>query len=455
MEKSWWWKTIGVFLLTVLAVIYVLPSVVGNKLPAWYSKKVKAQLQLGLDLQGGIHLVYEVLVDKAVSDKADRLAGDLEKRLKDEKKLHVTVIREKRDDIVITFKKPSDVKVLDKKFMYDFESSLEEKLRDDAKGMVHFRMDGDYVAQVQDYAVRQALETIRGRVDEFGVAEPSIMGKGRDIVVELPGLTEKDFERVKKQIGRTAQLEFRICDDDSDYMNKVALKVPKDGPIEVQDGSHEKGKKGGTSTYKYLESKDKKALLAFLESLPGQGLPLPKGKEIALGEEVAKDKKGNPLPDKVWITYLVRNRAELTGEYVTDAEVQYDNQTGRPEVSLTFDRTGGEIFAKVSGDNVGERMAILLENKVNSAPVLQERIGGGRARITLGGMMDVFKMQEEAKDLVGVLRSGALPAPLNKTFERQVGPTLGKDSIRKGILAFMIGGGLVVLFMLYYYRGAG
>jgi preprotein translocase subunit SecD len=456
MERSWWWKAIGFFFITALAVVYLLPTIIGeDRLPAWYTKYVKARLQLGLDLQGGIHLVYEVEMDKAVSDKCDRLAADIEEKLRKQKKAaSAKLIREGRDDIVVTFAKPSELKLLDKALLADYRSQLTEVERDDAKGTVRLKIDENYVKEVEDYALRQGIETIRGRVDKFGVSEPTIIAKGRDIVVELPGLTKNDFDRVKKVIGRTAQLEFKICDDGNDFMGKVAAKVPEKGPIQVRSESYD-GKQRGTITYTYLQSKDKAALEKFIEGLPGMGLPIPKTHEILFGEEQAKDEKGNDLPEKIWITYYLHRRAELTGDYIADAEVQWDERTGRPEVGLTFDHTGASIFERVSGDHVGERMAIILDSKINSAPVLQSRIGGGRARITLGGFKDPFKLQQEAKDLVAVLRAGALPAPLRKTFETQVGPTLGSDSVQKGTFAFLVGAGMVVLFMFFYYRFSG
>lgn len=451
MERKWWWKAIGILLLTIVSVAYLVPTIVGEeKLPAWYVKYVKAKLNLGLDLQGGIHLVFEVQVDKAVSDKADRLAADIEDRLRKDKKVVVKIDREGRDDLVVKFKSAADLAKFDKKFFAQFRSNLDEAERDAAKFVLRLRMDANYVQEVQEYAIRQAVETIRGRIDQFGVAEPTILRKNRDIVVELPGLKARDYERVKRNIGRTAQLEFKIVDDESTFLADASKALPEKGPIKARSESFD-GKKNGTVTYTYLQSKDKKALLAFLATLK-----LPKTHEIILGESQAKDKKGNPLPgEKVYITYYMKRRTELTGEYITDAQVEFDQRTARPEVSLTFDRTGADIFARVSGDNVGKRMAIILDEKVNSAPVLQERIGGGRARITLGGFKNPFKLQEEAKDLAAVLRTGALPAPLRKTFERQVGPTLGRDAIRQGSMAFIVGLSLVILFILYYYRGAG
>jgi preprotein translocase subunit SecD len=453
MERSWWWKTIGVVLLMVLSVVYLLPTVVGeDRLPKWFTDVVDSRLQLGLDLQGGIHLVYEVDIDEAIDNKADRMSADLEKRLVEDEKLEATVSREGRDDILITLADKSKLGKIDEEFLADFSSNLDELERDAEQGVVRLRINSDYISRVRDYSLRQAKETIRARIDEFGVAEPNVVLKGTDIQIELPGLDEKDFDRVKRQIGRTAQLEFRIVDDESGYMRRVAARLPEQSPIKVRTGSYD-GKSHGMVSYTYLESKDRQLLKDFIDKLDD----LPKDREILLGEDYATDDKGDKLPDKLWVSYFVNSRTELTGEYISDANVMWDEKTGSPEVSLTFDSSGAEIFEKVSGDNVGRRMAIVLDDMINSAPVLQSRIGGGRARITLGGggLRAPDSILNEARDLAAVLRTGALPAPLRKTFESQVGPTLGRDAIERGSLAFAIGGALVILFVLYYYRGAG
>jgi len=451
MERSWWWKAIGHLLLIVVAAVYLVPTLIGEeRLPGWYNKYVKAKLQLGLDLQGGIHLVYEVEVDKAVSDKTDRLAADIEERLLRDKKLtQVQVSREGRDEIAVRCASAKDLGQIDRTFLAEFRSNLDEVGRDAATNTLRLRLNPKYVEEVGEYAIRQAVETIRGRIDEFGVAEPTILRKGGDIVVELPGLTRRSFDRVKRQIGRTAQLEFKMVDDESDFLARAGDKLPANGPIKVRSETYD-GKSHGAVTYSYLESRDKRALRQFIDQLK-----LPKDREILLGEEFAKDEKGNRLPDKIWNTYFVKRRTELTGEYISDAQVMWEDRTGRPEVSLTFDRTGAEVFERLSGDNIGRRMAIVLDNTINSAPVLESRIGGGRARITLGGLRSPQELQEEANDLAAVLRTGALPAPLRKTFESQVGPTLGSDTIKRGAAAFAVGAGAIVFFMLYYYRLAG
>jgi preprotein translocase subunit SecD len=422
-------------------------------------KHVQKKIMLGLDLQGGLHLVYEVQVDKAVSDKADRLANDLEEKLRKDKKVkEVRADRVGKDEIVMQFKTPADAKKLDREFLKEYRKYLYEDGRDDAKGEVRLKIDSDYVDELRDYAVRQGVETIRNRVDKLAVAEPTIIRKGTDIVVELPGLKPEDFERVKNLIGRTAQLEFKMDDDGSEYMKKVttlaASKKTEFPGVEVgHDGWTEKDSGVGHSDV-YLRSKDKAELEKFFASLPKED-QIPSDHEIGYEQVQSKDEEGTATQDKLWRTYYLHRRAELTGEYISDAEVSWDQQTGRPEVSLTFDHEGANLFEKASGSNIGRKMAIILDEKINSAPVIETRIGGGRARITMGGFSDPFQLQQEAKDLVAVLRTGALPAPLKKTFETQVGPTLGRDAVDKAKFSMLIGSLAVILFMIFYYRISG
>lgn len=467
MDRSWVYRVITYSLITLAALVMLAPTFAAwtgheDKLPTLIKKHVDKRIMLGLDLQGGLHLVYEVQVDKAVSDKADRLSSDIEERLKKDKHVKdVKVDRNGRDEMVFTFKDPADAKKLDREFLKDYRKNLYEESRDAAAGVVKLRIDQDYVEELRDYAVRQGVETIRNRVDKLAVSEPTIIRKGNDIVVELPGLKPEDFERVKKQIGRTAQLEFKMADDGSEYMKKVAgLAVAKKAEfpgIEVgHDGWTEKDS-GQPHSDVYLKDKDKSELERFFASLKGDDA-VPSDHEIGYEQSDrggGDDDDASVNKEKKWRTYYLHRRAELTGEYIQDAEVSWDQQTGRPQVSLTFDNQGANLFEKATASNIGRKMAIILDEKINSAPVIESRIGGGHAVITMGGFSDPFQLQNEAKDLVAVLRTGALPAPLKKTHEMQVGPTLGKDAVDKAKFSMIVGSLLVIFFMLIYYRTAG
>jgi preprotein translocase subunit SecD len=465
MERSWYYR-IGLYtLMSVVAMVLLAPSVAGwmgrdESLPGWMQRHIQKRILLGLDLQGGLHLVYEVQVDKAVSDKADRLAGDLEEKIRSEKGWKGAHIeRSGRDEMLVQFNKPTDAAKFDRTFLKDYRKYLYEESREAQKGEVRLKIDSDYVDELRDYAVRQGVETIRNRVDKLAVAEPTIIRKGTDIVVELPGLKPDDFERVKNLIGRTAQLEFKIVDDGAKYMEKLttlaAAKKAEFPGIEIGRDAWSEKDSGAAHSDLYLRSKDRGELERFLASLPKEDQP-PSDREIGFEQVSAREEEGSATPaGQVWRTYYLHRRAELTGEYITDSDSAWDPQTGRPEVSVTFDHDGAALFEKATAANVGRRMAIILDDKVASAPTLNERIAGGRARITLGGLGDPFKLQQEAKDLVAVLRTGALPAPLKKTFETQVGPTLGRDAVDKAKFSMLVGSLAVILFMLVYYRAAG
>ena len=258
-----------------------------------------------------------------------------------------------------------------------------------------FALEKAEVDKIKDYSVEQAVQVIRNRIDQFGVSEPLIQRQGADqILVQLPGITDPD--RAIDLIGKTAQLKFHIVDD------TVSAQDAQSGNLPFDD------------------------MLLF-------------SKEY--------DKVTGKL--KTEIPYVLKRDAVLTGEYLTDAEVRISSQFNEPYVLIKFDSAGSKIFDEVTGENVGKRLAIVLDNNVYSAPVIRERISGGEAQISGNFLMD------EAKDLAIVLRAGSLPAPVNVLENRTVGPSLGFDSVSKGIKAAVIGIALVILFMLFYYRLSG
>jgi preprotein translocase subunit SecD len=203
----------------------------------------------------------------------------------------------------------------------------------------------------------------------------------------------------------------------------------------------------------YLRAKTRDALEKFFTGLTGENA-VPADHEIGYEETSVRTDSGEATQDRNWRTLYLKRRAVLTGEYLSNADQTWDQQTGRPEVSFEFDHQGAVLSERMTRDNMGRKMAIMLDDKITSAPVI-EGVISSRGRITLGSFGDPFQMQQEAKDLVAVLRSGALPAPLRKTFETQVGPTMGRDSIDKAKFSMYIGAAAVILFMLIYYRLAG
>jgi preprotein translocase subunit SecD len=451
MERSWWWKAALYGVVTVLACLYLVPTVLPqDRQPAFIQKHFTKRIQKGLDLAGGLRLVYAVDIDKAVSAKVDQIANTLEdniwKKTKD-----VALLREGRDVIVFKFTNPADISKVDNDVLADSRKELDEVGRDPVAGTVTVRLDQDQISEIQDFSLRQGIETIRGRVDKFGVSEPTIIKKGTDIVIELPGLEQRDFERIKSIIGRTAQLQFKIVEDGGDYAKKVAAAVPKDGPITIEPDSWRGEKDGSSHEVIYFKAKDRADLEKFVGSLSGE-LAVPGDREFGY-EEVAPPGNGTSKAPGTWRAYLLYRRAGVTGEYLANAEVGF-SEMGAPEVLFTMNRKGGDLMGKLTGENVSRRMAIVLDEKIMSAPVIQSQINE-RGRITLGSFGDPVKVQQDAKDLVAVLRSGALPAPLTKSYETQVGRTLGDDSINRATFSMYAGAAAVVLFMLIYYRLGG
>lgn len=407
-------KKVGGRLVLLAAVVLVsgvcflpsYPSLYGS-LPEWTKKFLPSKgITLGLDLQGGIHLVLEVEEDRAVEIAVDRSVTALQDLAADKKVAVESVNRTGPTQVTMTLKQ-AEAKGEAQKLIDEFPSFVEAG--QDGSTTVVWELRDTEIKRIKDTAINQALETIRNRVDQFGVAEPIIQRQGlKQIVVQLPGI--KDPKRAKDLIKETAILEFKLLDED----NVMGLDLP---------GRIEKGKEAEV----VARVKDK----------------IPESDEILFERVVDKD-----LAREYRIPFLVKKRVMLTGDVLSDARVSI-GQFNEPYVSITFDSKGAREFEKITTDHVKKRMAVVLDNTVYSAPVIQERISGGRAQIT-----GTFTTQE-ANDLAIVLRAGALPAPLKIIQDLTVGPSLGRDSIEKGIRSTIIAGVMVVIFMALYYRLSG
>ncbi|HEU4505066.1 MAG TPA: protein translocase subunit SecD [Nitrospira sp.] len=397
-------------LVVVISVFCFLPSFpdVHQALPAWTKSFLPNKgISLGLDLQGGIHLVMEVDEDRAVEIAVDRSVVALQDLLVEKKIPVESVKRTSPTRITIQFQN-ADVKPQVQKLLDDFPSFTEVESDGSANSFVWDLREAES-KRIKDSAINQALETIRNRIDQFGVAEPLVQRQGlKQIVVQLPGV--RDPKRAKDLIKETALLEFKMLDEENQMKLDLPARIPKDREAEV---------------VKQAENK------------------VPEGSQILFERAVERD-----TGREYRIPYLVKKRVMLTGDVLSDARVAI-GQFNDPYVSITFDAKGGREFERITGENVKKRMAIVLDNTIYSAPVIQERIGGGRAQIT-----GTFTTQE-ANDLAIVLRAGALPAPLKIIQDLTVGPSLGKDSIDKGVRATVIAGAIVVVFMIVYYRLSG
>ncbi len=397
-------------LVVVLSVLFFLPSYkpLYQALPDWARKVLPDKgITLGLDLQGGIHLVMEVDEDRAVEIAVDRSVVSLQDLLVDKKIPVESVKRTGSHRITIQFAN-ADLKSQIQKLIDEYPTFFEVEGAGSANTLIWELRDTE-IKRIKDSAINQALETIRNRIDQFGVAEPLVQRQGlKQIVVQLPGV--KEPKRAKDLIKETALLEFKMLDEDNQMKMDFPARVPKEKEAEV------------------------------LQQFAGK---VPEGDQILFERVVDKD-----TGREFRIPYLVKKRVMLTGDVLSDARVSI-GQFNDPYVSITFDSKGGREFERITGENVKKRMAIVLDNTIYSAPVIQERISGGRAQIT-----GTFSTQE-ANDLAIVLRAGALPAPLKIIQDLTVGPSLGQDSIDKGVQATLIAGAMVVIFMVVYYKLSG
>jgi preprotein translocase subunit SecD len=439
MDREWYWRGALVGLVTLGAIYLLVPSwfyfqlapevrndqgELAKVLPAWAPSK---KLNLGLDLQGGIHLVMEVDVDAALAAKAVNRASEMAEYLESKGIAGAAgkPLPGFRAQVTVPAGKSSEAST----FLADFEDMEQSGTEGDA---LVYSFRSETLRYLRDGAIEQSIKAIRNRVDKFGVTEPVIARRGdRQILVQLPGF--KDPNQAKELIGRTAQLAFKIVDDEDRSLQNVA-----DLPAGITLTFDESGAPS-------LRSKNQTELQKFVAD------KAPDGREFALG------RIEEPGEETVYRTYLVEQRAELTGEYLTDARVSFDDDAAgrKPHVSLTFNKRGADIFERLTEANTQKRMAIVLDGIVDSAPVIQQKISGGRAQITMGGVKSFDEIQREAENLSLVLRSGALPAPVSIAEQRSVGASLGPELITSGSKALAVGTLLVILFMLLYYRLTG
>ena len=452
MDRTWLAKvaliaaiTVGCFWYLMPTYYYFgLPAAVRNDqaelekvLPSW-APSAKHKLNLGLDLQGGIHLVMRVDVDTALRRKV-QTRGEQIKGVAKEKKLDlVDSVGNPADlKVTLTFKDPES----EKKGVATLEEYFGDMYvvsQDAAVAQLAFR--DQFIKQAKTDAVDQAVKTIRNRVDQFGVAEPEISKRGSDgISVELPGM--KDPERAKALIGTTAQLEFKIVDDDNPAAAKVFDGVTL--PPTVTLCSRE-NKCDRAEAVPYITGPDR----MVIEALIGQA-KAPEGDQLGLEKT---ETVGKPASYR---TYLLKSKTEATGDNLVDAHVASDqSNNGRPYVSFAWNTQGARDFEQLTENNIHHRMAVILDNAVMSAPVIQSKISD-RGQITLGSMQDYQGLMAEATDLALVLKSGALPAPVTIGEERTVGASLGEELINRGWKSSLLGIMLVVIFMAIYYRVTG
>ena len=355
-----------------------------SRSPSWLSNIHARPMYLGLDLRGGVHFLLQVDMKAALDKAADRYVGDFRASLRKERISYSGVTRDAQS-IQIKF---TDAKELAKAQKIIGNEFPDLTLKDSENTLIA-TLNLQMQKRIQEDALKQNIQTLHNRVNEFGVAEPIIQQQGLDrIVVQLPGV--QDTAKAKEILGRTATLEIRLVDED------------KSDPTTLDQAS--------------------------------KGQP-------PIGDEFFVDRNGQPI--------LVKKKVELTGEYITKADAGVDSQNGGSTVNLELDGRGARVFRQVTKENVGRRMAILIVEKgqsdVITAPKINEEIGGGRVQIS--GMANA----QEATDIALLLRAGALAAPMEIIEERTVGPSMGEENIKRGMHSTLWGFAAIAVFMIIYY----
>ena len=533
MDRSLKWRFIALAGVVVFCAATLASSVVSkDALPSWFNSLFSKKINLGLDLQGGMHIVYSIDLDKAVDDKATELKRDLDARFV-EKGFKATVKTPPTPIGAVTVipDDPAKRAEIDKQVESDYGNDIGSRDCTPADGAnaLCYRVSSSFAEGIKKSALSNAVSTIRERINEKGVADPSVVEKGDDIIVELPGDPDDPvITETKDIIARTAKLEFKVVDDcdkpdpkgckvtspshdGSPYMQALCKKIGSDkkgnptDPAAIKDEikfdiDHWKPEQSGVLHKDcYVYAYDREEVLPVDEAklmncvrrdsvitngklnckISGRqaidryinGLVAKDGTILRKG--LVQDDKSYKLPDDhqlgfelnepqpeskeqrtLWRTYYLERAVRLTGTAVSNAYGNYDPSTNRPVVLIDFNRYGGRIFGDITTEIVGMKLATILDDKVKSAPLINQAITGGRASITMGGS-DPRLQEKERDDLVNVLKTGSLPAPLREESENKLGPTLGADAIAKTRMSFAIGILLVVFIMVGIYRWSG
>ncbi|WP_394831919.1 protein translocase subunit SecD [Pendulispora rubella] len=481
MDGAWRFK-IGLVVCSFLAGSLVLWPTVSRmsdgKLvcPQYIQDRIDFGIAPGLDLRGGLRLAYTVEVEEAIRDKRDHLADDMRQDLATSFGFHSGDGRVSREELQkleskvhvatpesailrLKFKDAGDVSKIDDRFTKKFTTELALQ-RGPGADEVTFKIRAEVESQIRERAVAQAKETIVRRVDGLGLREASVTTRDEDIILEVPGDNEKQFDDIRDTIRRTARLEFKMVDDEADFFGKIKdEELPEGEGIAIYNENAPAGPgKNVQSHFARITKRENETMTQSRERFKkwAATLPVPDDHQVGFLAIEDYDPDTSKTTEVGWRTFYMFSRAELTGDSITEANVaQEQNQgMGKYYVGLTFSPAGADRFEEITGSNIKRRFAIILDDVVDSAPVIQAKIGGGRASITMGAG-DPEQQLAQARKLELVLRSGALPAPVTPSNESRIGPSLGRDAIGEGLKGAAAGVGLVLVALAFYYRKSG
>ena len=453
MPILWWTKCILIVVAIFFGVLYTIPTFLGNP-KTWqknsdgeYTTTVHklaanflpdSRINLGLDLKGGLSLTLNVEIQQAVKDSISRAVSRAkETLLKNNVK---TGTFEVRDDnsIVAQIDDLSKIDVFQKSILEQTNLLLFDRAKNN---QLFFQPNRTLIANFEKQIMQQAINTIRNRIDQFGVAEPNIFQAGNTrIVVELPGLT--DIEHAKQLLGSTAQLDFRM----------VLNQVPQEKLNELLNSAR--------TSLNLSKDDTSPATIEKLSEWLRQNNKIPNDGTIILHRIIGKNETLEKVTNT--IPYLVQSNSVLTGDMIEDAQAGQSTENFVPQyiVSLKFKSQGAKLFGDLTTaaskkENTPNQIAIILDQDVESAPTVHGPILGGNAQITMGRSSNLDSQMSQAQDLALVLRAGALPASVKVVEERQIGPSEGAHNIHTGIISTLISAALVVILMLFIYGLSG
>jgi preprotein translocase subunit SecD len=475
MDKGWYFRFSLMVVVTVLGWLVLWPSLHSwIPAPAPVREMFTGRISPGLDIRGGLRLTYDVAVDEAVRDRrnlrADQLVRELGERLgvipkeQTPTREQLVAVRDRvkhKDEgeraMRFTFKSDADADKLDRDLVLRY-GDLREVSRSGNEVVLEIKKD--FLEQIRDTAVQQARETIENRVDGLGLREAAVTAQNTDIIVEVPGADQAVFDRIREIISKTARLEFQIVDDESTFVSGLS-DLPEGVTKQSEYVSAGTSKPQVPSTFLLSRGKEaRKTLVDYIEKLKSEG-KLPEDHEFLVGEAErggSEDEaaKAAASAETAYRTYILHGRAEVTGQAIEDAFVANDEkQGGKPYVAINFNSEGADLFKELTGRNVKRRMAIVLDDVVASAPVIQSEIGGGHCSVSLGGFRPYNEILNEARDLVVVLKAGALPVPVRASNEQMIGPSLGEDGVKESVKGALVSFAIVLLFMAVYYEMGG
>jgi preprotein translocase subunit SecD len=479
MDAFWRFKAGFVtttFLTATLVLLPTLSNVTDGKIPcpAYVRDRMTYAIAPGLDLRGGMRLVYTVEVEEAIRDKRDHLADEMRQALgvlfavhsgdgpltrdemtKLEAKAHVATPENAL--VRLKFVDAADIAKIDERFNKRFLGDL-TMARGPQPNEVTYKIRTDTETLIRDRAVAQAKETVNKRIDEKGLREAAVTTRDEDIIVEVPGEDERAFNDIKETIRRTARLEFKMVDDETDFFGRIKEDALPDGAAMFQENAPAGPGRSVPTHYVRMAKGEKESMsdaLGRLRKWVGT-VGVPDDHQVGFQRMNDFDPDTGKATPSGWRTFYLFGRAEITGDYITDAQVSRDPNNGGIGgfyVAVTFSPAGADRFEEITGANIQRRFAIILDDETNSAPVIKSKISA-HASITLGAG-DPEQQLAQAKELEVVLRSGALPAPISLSNESLIGPSLGRDSIGQGVKGMLVGSFLVLIFMAIYYHKSG